>query len=317
VAKAGEGWQVLASNRAGGPSILEAEVGQGRVLVNMTNAEEQAVAGELVARQLIQNLIAYVGATARVCGYLPGQTYLRDALVAEGVQLEPLRRPRSEDLAKYPVLFVDRNVSGLAQLYPELLAYARAGGVVVQTVLQDEGWNAETISERPAGAVSQAVAFVALPDQRTAVLLERWQAEQAGQVAKLDLLRWPIANDVFNGLSRRFATDDPAQPSLTIDGAPAAAVVTPVAGRWVPIDDDLAAVSVAPGWRVELDATAGRAARHGVCVHAGAAAAGDAPTARAGAAPSSSAPRRVRTPRARWPPRCRPPRWPGMVTAPP
>jgi len=263
VKKAGEGWQVLAANRSGGPSILEAQVGSGKLLVNMTNAEEKSLADVPVAKQLIRNLIAYVGAGDQVCGYVPGQAYLRDALVAEGVKLDSLRRPRTDDLAKYPVVFVDRNVNGMAQLYPELLAYAKAGGTVVQTVLQDEGWDAETISERPVGAVSQALAYIALPDQRTAVLIERWQAEQPGQIAGLDLLRWPIANDIFNGLSRTFATSDPAQPVLTIDGAPAEASIVPVAGRWLSIDDDIAAVALAPGMGFELEATAGRAGRRG------------------------------------------------------
>lgn len=263
VKKAGEAWQVLATNRAGGPSLLEARVGEGRVLVNMTNAEEKAVGGLEVAQRLIRNLIAYVGASDRECGYLPGQNYLRDALQAEGVKLKSLRRPKLAELQQYPVVFVDRNVNGLAQLYPELLAYARAGGQVVQTVLQDEGWNPETISERPVGAISQALAFIALPDERTAVLIERWQAEQPGQIAALDMLRWPIANDIFNVLSRRFATADPTQPVLDIRGAPAEAEVTPVAGRFVTIDGDLAAVAASPGWQFELEATAGRAARHG------------------------------------------------------
>ena len=263
VVKAGEAWQALATNRDGGPSILEAKAGQGRLLVNMTNAEEKAVAGDETARKLIENLVAYVGAKEALCGYLPGQNYLRDAVAAAGVKLESLRRPRADELAQYPVIFVDRNVNNLAQLYPELLAYAKAGGTVVQTVLQDDGWDPDTISERPVGAISQALAFVALPDQRTAVLIERWQAQQPGQIAALDMLHWPIANDVFNGLSRTFATDDPAHPRLVVDGAPAEATKTPLAGRWLSIDGDLAAVSVGDGWQFEIEATAGRAARRG------------------------------------------------------
>jgi hypothetical protein len=259
ITTAGPGWTVLARNARGGPSILEFTHGKGRFLLSMTNLDQLCVEDHALGRQLMANVLAYLGAKGRPCAYLAGETWLRQALEKVGQSVTALNRRQlaaPDALAKYAVLFVDRSAEAAIPLYPAILRFVERGGIVFHCVLQDKGWTPDAINTAPATALQQTLSWAVLPDGRTAVHTSRWQAQNDATLRTLDLLDWRIANDVFNDRRRTVASADPQQPKLLLEGLGLAAPRTTVLrSRWLTIDDDLAVVVATPGASFSVDDT--------------------------------------------------------------
>lgn len=259
VTAAGANWTPLAVNRDGGPAIFEAKPGRGHIIVNMTNVEELAARGDAPAVALFENLVTYAGAAGRRCGYFAGEAHLRNALDAAGVEYTVLSGERTTRASSFAqmledldVLFIDRSAKTAIPLYSAILAWAEAGGTVVHSIIQDEGWNPEAWAASGRPVLRQQLACVALPDGRSTLVVSRWLADHAAQITSLDLLTWRVANDVFNDRQRIVTSDDPAQEPLKLLGLglDERRVLSPV-GRTLVIDGDLGLTTFEPGtWQI-------------------------------------------------------------------
>ncbi|MBI5834200.1 MAG: hypothetical protein HZB16_18045 [Armatimonadetes bacterium] len=259
VAKAGPGWTVLARNTRGGPSLFEAKLGTGKFVVSMTNLDEKAAAGDPLAKALFANLLAYARAPGRRCGYVAGEAHLKNALDAAKVKTVAISTTGSargaklaDQLAAIDVLFIDRTATAAAPHYGTILDWVAKGGIVVNSVLQDDKWNPETINTAPTNALRQRIACVALPDGRTTLLISEWSALADVQVKSLDLLDWRLGNDIFNDRRRTITTTDATTPSLELRGLDLPAERTlAVPGRGFKVDGDLMLASLGDGdWEV-------------------------------------------------------------------
>lgn len=245
IVEAGPGWRVLARNARGGPSILEARIGRGIFLLSMTNMEERCVQGDATARALMENLLAYVRARERRCGYVRGESHLRQALEALGLSFKTLN-PRRLDLAAVDVLFIDRSAREVQPLYPQLLAFVQRGGILVHSIVQDVGWEPDAIVERRPTAVQQFLSWSALPDGRTAVLIGLWKAAGRVSVSSLDLLDWRVANDIFNGKRRQIWSEDARRPHVVLQGLDGKGEEIPLRSPWLNLEGDVGLVAWAP-----------------------------------------------------------------------
>ena len=243
ITAAGPGWTVLARNARGGPSLLEAALGRGRLILSMTNLEERSVANDPIARQLFENLLAYSGARQHRCGYFRGEAHLRAALDQQGIKYDTLQ-PSRVDLTPYDVIFIDRTAPTVVPLYPQLLRRVEQGAVVVKSIIQDTGWSPDAIATASEPAVTQEIAFAALPDGRSAVLLSCWRANGEITVNSLDLLDERLANDLFNGHRRAVCCGDPQHPLVVLKGVQGSGEVTRVTSSWLDVDNDVAFISL-------------------------------------------------------------------------
>ncbi|MCC7495369.1 MAG: hypothetical protein IT204_23670 [Fimbriimonadaceae bacterium] len=243
---AGAGWTVLATNRRGGPSLLEAKIGQGSLLLSMTNVEERSIEGDPTATKLWGNILAYTRARDSRCGYLAGEAWVKQALLAAKVPFTEIRNRNGYDLRDCDVVFVDRTAKGLIGRYHELLAFVQRGGRVFHSIVQDTDWSPDTISPALPVAVRQFVKATALPDGRSLLVLSAWRAERQVEVRALDPLRWVIANDLFNGGRRLLRSADATCRELLLLGPGGSDAVTSLRSRWLSVDDDLALLLPAP-----------------------------------------------------------------------
>lgn len=159
VTAAGTGWTALATNTRGGPSLLEAKVGQGTFLLSMTNVEQRLTEGDATATALLQNIMAYLGAAKGRCAYLAGESWLANALDRLDVTFTTVRPSWRLDLQGYDVLFIDRSAATAIPVYPAILDFVRRGGRVFSSIIQDTGWLPDAIATIPPVAVRQHVLF--------------------------------------------------------------------------------------------------------------------------------------------------------------
>jgi hypothetical protein len=268
LAEAGRAWTPLVTDSKGRPSIFEAVVGRGRIIVSMTNLDQRAAGGDPAARALFANLLAYAGAPGRRCGYIGGERWLKQALEAAGLQPQELLGPRlgsglGAALAGLDVLFIDRTATAVYPLYRQLLAFCGRGGVIVQSVLNFRSWPSDAISDQPPAAVQRLVA-AALPDGRTMVVTGDWRADGSARIKSLDLLRWRIANDIFNDQRRLLTSADPDVPRLLLLGPDGPAPrLTALHSSWLAVDGDLGLAALTPGPGFEIVDTPKRQAPHG------------------------------------------------------
>ncbi|MCS7254881.1 MAG: hypothetical protein NZ781_12780 [Armatimonadetes bacterium] len=252
ITEAGEGWNVLARNNRGGPSILEARIGEGIFIISMTNMEEMCTKGDSMAKELMENLLTYVKARERPCGYVRGERFLEEALKFMGVKFELLDLNR-HDISKFGVIFIDRSAARVLPHYPKILEFVSNGGVVVHSVIQDKGWISDAISEKKPAAVLQFLAWVAIPDGRSALLIGLWRANKDVTVQFLDLLDWRIANDIFNGCQRQVYSGDKELQMVRIFG-----IIGKNLGEiylesnWLNIDNDIGVALWAPNAKLRI-----------------------------------------------------------------
>lgn len=246
IVEAGKGWNVLARNARGGPSILEAKIGDGIFVISMTNMEEKCAKGDPIAKALMENLLTYVRAREQNCGYIRGENHFERVFELMGIKFKELNLHQF-DLSGINVLFIDRNVPQIWKFYPKILEFVKSGRTVVHSVIQDKGWDPEAISERQPTAVTQSLAWIAIPDGKSALLVGLWRANQDIFVQSLDLLDWRIVNDIFNGCQRQVYSADPNQSKLILYG---------IKGKmrreielksiWLNIDEDIGIVAWTP-----------------------------------------------------------------------
>jgi hypothetical protein len=88
------------------------------------------------------------------------------------------------------------------------------------------------------------LAFCALPDDRTAVAIQRARTSNAAYLRRVRGLALSVPNDVFNGFSRTLHT---AEGRRTLAAVPKAFERVGNAGNWLNLDDKLGVVSVYGG----------------------------------------------------------------------
>jgi hypothetical protein len=88
------------------------------------------------------------------------------------------------------------------------------------------------------------LAFCALPDDRTAVAIQRARTSNAAYLRRVRGLALSVPNDVFNGFSRTLHT---AEGRRTLAAIPGAFERVGNAGNWLNLDDKLGVVSVYGG----------------------------------------------------------------------
>ncbi len=243
ITAAGDGWEVLARNQEGGPSILEAKVGQGRLMVVMCDIEQRYTEGR-PGGELFENVLQYMMGAGwpkrrqkAVIGYVQGETWGRDALDAMGVKYQPIRSFTATEFRKYPLVFADRTCRRLVPYWPELLEYAKGGGRVLKLCMQDRYWRRDAIGDRPQCALNHFCSAVALPDDATMVRIDLVTAAGAGVVpVHARGLQLRVANDIFNGNERTYYTRD---GSFVLGGADADTGSRQVAGGMLCIDGEL------------------------------------------------------------------------------
>jgi hypothetical protein len=266
-------WQPLATDQLGRPSLLETAVDAGRFVVSMTNVEELTVKGDSRARALLENLIAYVGGPGHRCGYIAGESWLRQALDVCGVKyvevnpLLPATQAKARglgELSACDTLFIDRSALQLIGHYAAILDFVRRGGRVFESILQQRGWQPDAITDREDAALTQRLAAAALPDAKTLVVLGEWRAATAVTVQSLDLLRWRVANDIFNGSTRSlFSAGEPLTLLGTAGKQPR---LLDVGGNWLNVDNDLGLAFIAPGCSLHVEDTPERRAVPSLCL---------------------------------------------------
>ncbi len=246
ISAVGPGWTVLATNREGGPSLLEATPGEGRFILSMTNFEERSLAGDPIATALRTNLLAYVGAGTARCGYVAGEAHLRAALDDAGVDCEPIANLATADLDAFDVIFLDRTATRARPHYAKLLRWVAAGGTVVHGIIQDTDWAPDMIGPESPAAVHQQLAFCALPDGRTSLILGRWLANHNVSLAELDLLDFRLANDIFNGETRSlwYGRVGGEQQLESLVGPRGVRRTVELPGDWLNVDSDLTLVAL-------------------------------------------------------------------------
>ena len=238
-------WTVLAENARGGPSILETQVGRGRILVCMNSADSDYTEGKPGGR-LFENLMAYAKSHAtRPIGYLPRQNSARKALDQYGLAVEPVGPLASSDLSRFDVILMDRGSSPDVQANAwRLVRFAEQGGLLIRFCLQDTEWQEDQLSGvlRP-GAITHHLGCLALPDGRTTVVCELALANRGVTLRAVRGLNWNLGNDLFNGNRRTLYTETGTQ---TVEGVGGESRETELAGRWVNVDDTIGLAVLGP-----------------------------------------------------------------------
>ncbi len=257
-------WAVLAQNERGGPSIIEAEVGRGRILVCMNGADSDYNDGK-PGGKLFENIMAYVKSHSEgPIGYLAQQNSTRAALEQYGIEFEPITQLTATDLSQFGAIVMDRgsNPDVRAEAW-RLVRFAEQGGLLVRFCLQDTEWDEDQLSGlQPKGAVTHHVGCIALPDGRTTAVCELAVANRRLSIRALSGLNWNVGNDVFNGNQRTLFTD--AGRTL-VEGLGGEAMERELPGNWLNIDDRMGLAVAGSAQLLLLDRTTRTAPHRSYC----------------------------------------------------
>ncbi len=231
-------WTVLAENERGWPSIVEAQVGEGKIVVCMNGADADYTDGK-PGGKLFENLMAYVKAhSSGPVGYIAQQNSTLAALEKYGMAFEAIGRLVTGDLPKFGAIIMDRgsNPDVRAEGW-RLVSFAEEGGLLLRFCLQDSEWEEDQLSGlRPKGAVTHHIGCLALPDGRTTAVCELALANRRLSLRRMDGLNWNLGNDIFNGNERVLYTSAERMVVQGVGGEPREADLR---GNWVNVDDSM------------------------------------------------------------------------------
>ena len=237
ITASGPGWDILARDGNGNPSILEAHHGKGVFLICQMNAEEMVYSATPGARELWENLLTYLtnGKPSPRVALFGQEDHAERAMKTLGRPATRLRRLNDAlEPGRFDVVILERSLNELTTEWADVLDYVQGGGKILKFLVQDRGWQPGRIANRDSVGVRHYTSVVALPDDASLVKLDRLVAARDIGAVRVDDLSWRVVNDIFNDNTRTFYA---APGNQTLTGVGGEARTLPIRSRWLNVDD--------------------------------------------------------------------------------